>query len=228
MLLFMSMLKLNLKYLLRSNLNLNSFLLAFIAVLFVILDHTVIRFTLRSLGLRSMIPRKVRLVKNLPCLNMFPGKNLMSISMIVPILGKAVRGYFTWWWIFWLGWINWTRVTILHLVWKRLGLGRMIPFTPWGGVVVDSPRIRWSHGMLMIFSPFFFFFFFQKKNKNPISCQVLCIAYWWYCLILFTYALHPVLSISCVDLRFSISLLVMVRSCLREQIASLFLLLKLF
>jgi hypothetical protein len=95
MLLFMSMLKLNLKYLLRSNLNLNSFLLAFIAVLFVILDHTVIRFTLRSLGLRSMIPRKVRLVKNLPCLNMFPGKNLMSISMIVPILGKAVRGYFT-------------------------------------------------------------------------------------------------------------------------------------
>jgi len=70
----MNMLKLNLKYMLRSNLNLNSSLLAFIMELLVTLDHTVIRFILRSFGLRSMIPRKLRLVKILPCLNMFPEK----------------------------------------------------------------------------------------------------------------------------------------------------------
>jgi len=93
--LFMSMLKLNLKYLIRSNLNLYSFLLALAVVLLVILNHTVVRFTLRNLGLRSMIPRKEKLVKNLPCLKMFLRKNPVSISMVVPIIEKAVRDCLT-------------------------------------------------------------------------------------------------------------------------------------
>jgi hypothetical protein len=80
MLLFMSMLKLNLKYLLRSNLN--SFLLAFTVVSLVILDHTVFIFALKDIGLRSIIPRKVKLVQNLPCLNMLPEKNSVSISIV--------------------------------------------------------------------------------------------------------------------------------------------------
>jgi hypothetical protein len=63
------MLKLNLKYLFRSNLSLNSFLLAFTVVSLVILDHIVFRVALKILGLRIMILRKVKLVQNLPCLN---------------------------------------------------------------------------------------------------------------------------------------------------------------
>jgi hypothetical protein len=39
-----------------------------------------------------MIPRKVNLVKNIPCQNMLPGKYSVSISMIVHILMKAMRG----------------------------------------------------------------------------------------------------------------------------------------
>jgi hypothetical protein len=66
------LLKLNMKYLLKSNPN--SFLLAFSMVSLVILDQTVFRFTLKDLGLRSMILNKVKLVKNLPCLNMLQKK----------------------------------------------------------------------------------------------------------------------------------------------------------
>jgi hypothetical protein len=90
-------------------------------VLLVILDHIVFKFTLKDLGLKRMILRKVKLMQGLPCLNISPGKgdnilkalsifaiivaklvitnlaassrNPVSISMIVSILGKGMRDY---------------------------------------------------------------------------------------------------------------------------------------
>jgi hypothetical protein len=41
---------------------------------------------------------------------------------------------------------------------KKAWLGRLIPFTLWGGVVVNPPRVRWSLGMSRIIVLVFFLY----------------------------------------------------------------------
>jgi hypothetical protein len=130
MILFVSMSKLNLKYLLRSNLNLNSFILALTVVLLVKLDHIVFRFTLRSLVLRSMIPRKVKLVKKSFTHKCVPRKKFREYKHDSSFYRKSCGGLFNMMMdiLTRLDKLDKGHNTAPGL--KRLGLGRLIPFTP--------------------------------------------------------------------------------------------------
>jgi hypothetical protein len=91
--LFMIMLKLNLKYLSKRNLRLDSCLLVITVLSLLMLDYTVFIFALKDLGLRSMILRKAKLVQNLPYLNMLLGKGenlLKGLSLLAIIVAKLV------------------------------------------------------------------------------------------------------------------------------------------
>lgn len=162
----------------------------------VISDHTVLRFTLRSIGSTIKSQRKENLVQDLPSLIMLldissiTPKGLLphavtvarlatkrptvsSWSIIRPKTISSMRGYLAWWRMSSADWTHWTRLPSLPQKSRRYDYGMIRSFTLWGGV--HSPKGRWVCGMPRIRVPY------------PRACRVLCIAsyiHWHIALIM--------------------------------------------